>query len=114
MRGEMVGSVTRALAFAKGLLGFQAELLAGCPPELLETEVSRYLETSKLTANVLPDGGLPIGTPPTFGCAKSTGPQATIRWFIASANIGSVAPCWQAVKESATFGGAATHDAVHG
>jgi hypothetical protein len=38
-----------------------------------------------MTANVLPDGGLPIGTLRTFDCAKSTGPKATKRWFIASA-----------------------------
>jgi hypothetical protein len=43
-----------------------AELLAGCPPDLLGAEAPRYLEMER-TAPVVPAGGLPSGTPHTFG-----------------------------------------------
>ena len=64
----------------------EAELRAGCPPELLGTEVPRYVEQLLSTENVFRQDGLFLATPRTFGCARSTRPKPTTRWFIASAN----------------------------
>jgi len=69
----------RAQNRLQGLLGRAkpTELLAGCPPELLGAEAPRYLEASKLTANVLRRDRL-LPTPPrTFDCAKSAGLKPT-------------------------------------
>src|SRR5260221_14635147 len=60
--------VTLPMAKAKGLLASgppASELLARCPRALLGAQAPRYLEASKMTAPVVPAGGLPSGTPRT-------------------------------------------------
>src|SRR5260370_33640265 len=83
------------MAKAKGLLASghpASELHARCPRELLGTEVPRYLEATKMTATVLPAGGLPSGTPRTRDrLCRSTCPTATARAFIARANLSRIA-----------------------
>src|SRR5258708_37094513 len=83
------------MAKAKGLLASghpASELHARCPRELLGTEVPGYLEATKMTAPVLPAGGLPSGTPRTLHrLCRSTGPKATARGFIARANVSRIA-----------------------
>src|SRR5258708_2590990 len=69
--GERVGEavcVTLPMAKAKALLASgppASELLARCPRALLGAKAPRYLEASKMTAPVVPAGGLPSGTPRT-------------------------------------------------
>src|SRR5260221_11986312 len=90
------------MAKVKGLLASghpASELHARCPRELLGTEVPRYLEASKMTATVLPAGGLPGGTPRTFDrLCRSTGPKAPARGFIARANVSSIPRWWLSGK----------------
>jgi Helix-turn-helix domain len=98
--------VTLPMAKAKGLLGpaNETELLAGCPPELLGTKVPRYLETSKRTAHVLPDGRFSVGTPRTRdGLCTCTGRAATKPGFIAQANGASIAQTFDASKRTGPF-----------
>jgi hypothetical protein len=86
--------VTLPRAQAKGLLGpaNETELLAGCPPELLGTTVPRYVETSKRTAHVVPNGSFSVGTPRTRDrLCRCTGLAATKPGFIAQANICTIA-----------------------
>jgi hypothetical protein len=94
--------VTLLMARARGFSA-HAELLAGCPPELLGTEVPRYLEASKMTANVLRRDGLLSATPRTFRCARSTGPKPTKHGFIARANAGSIARMFKQREISGPF-----------
>jgi hypothetical protein len=91
--------MTLSMAKAKGLLasGYPAnELLARCPRELLGAKAPRYLlEASmrpRMTAHVLPAGGLPSGTPRTRDrLCRCTGPKATTHGFSARAHRGNIA-----------------------
>jgi hypothetical protein len=56
-----------------------------------------------MTAKVLLDGGLPIETPHTFGCARSTGPTATKHGFIARASGSSIAQVFANSKRRGPF-----------
>src|SRR5260370_32941151 len=60
------------------------------PPELLGAVAPRYLEVSKLTAPVLPAGGLPSGTPQTVDWEGA--------WGRRPPDTGSSPVCIQAVS----------------
>jgi hypothetical protein len=103
-----VYSVDTPHSESREILGFKAELRAVCPPELLGTEVPRYLEASmKFTDDrecFTPGRFAPDNAPNIQLCkVLLAGPKPTRHVLITRANRPSIAQAFENNKERGPF-----------